>query len=61
MPNRRLAMLTLRRLAAVLIGMVFALALPLAVFAVRFDQTLLSANYYTDQLRDRGVYEFLMV
>ncbi len=54
-------MLTLRRFAAVLIGMVFALALPVAVFAVRFDQTLLSANYYTDQLRDRGVYEFLMV
>lgn len=54
-------MLTLRRFAAVLIGMVFTLALPLAVFAVRVDQTLLSANYYTDQLRDRGVYEFLMV
>ena len=54
-------MLTLRRFAAVLIGMVFALALPVAVFAVRVDQTLLSANYYTDQLRDRGVYEFLMV
>ncbi|MDE2862675.1 MAG: hypothetical protein OXL33_04430, partial [Chloroflexota bacterium] len=53
--------MTLRRIAAVLIGMVFALALPVAVFAVRVDQTLLSANYYTDQLRDRGVYEFLMV
>ncbi|MXY13861.1 MAG: hypothetical protein F4Y46_07665, partial [Chloroflexi bacterium] len=60
MPNPRLAMLTLRRFAAVLIGMVFALILPVAVFAVRVDQTLLSADDYTAQLGDRGVYAVVM-
>ena len=54
-------MLILRRFAAVLVGLVFALALPIAVFLVRIDQTLLSGTFYTDQLHDRGVYEFLMV
>ena len=53
-------MLILRRCAAVLVGLVFALVLPVAVFLVRIDQTLLSGTFYTDQLRDRGVYEFLM-
>lgn len=54
-------MLILRRFAAVLIGLVFALVLPISVFLVRIDQTLLSGTFYTDQLRDRGVYEFMMV
>jgi hypothetical protein len=54
-------MLILRRLAAVFVGLVFALVLPIAVFLVRIDQTLLSGTFYTDQLRDRGVYEFVVV
>ncbi len=54
-------MLILRGIAAVLVGLVFALALAVAVLLVRIDQTLLNGAYYTDQLRDRGAYEFLMV
>ena len=54
-------MLILRGIAAVLVGLVFTLALAVTVLLVRIDQTLLNGAYYTEQLRDRGAYEFLMV
>ena len=54
-------MLVLRRFAAILVGMLFAPVLAIAVFLMRVDQTLLSSSFYVEQLRERGVYEFLAV
>ncbi len=51
----------MRRTAAVLIGIAFAIVLSLALFLLRVEQTFLSASFYTDQLQKRGAYEFLMV